>query len=187
MAETQRTEDDFNNASTGLFKDNTAGDISPQDLRDLVESLHLNFGTIYMSTAVETVISSGDTWTKSLGTTTSVSLRGFDMPANNRLRYTGTPSVHLHGIITLTSSTAAANKTLGYGAYFYDDSAASGSVITSTEIRRRHTSTDIGAAAVAFDQVVDTNDYIELHIKNITDSTNATVDYMYMSITAQFV
>lgn len=38
MAETVRTIDDFVNASTGLFKDNTAGDISAQDLRDFVWS-----------------------------------------------------------------------------------------------------------------------------------------------------
>jgi hypothetical protein len=36
---TVRTEDDFNNASTGLFKDNVAGDISAQDLRDFVASV----------------------------------------------------------------------------------------------------------------------------------------------------
>lgn len=40
MAETIRSLDAFNNASTGLFKDNTAGDISAQDLRDLVASVY---------------------------------------------------------------------------------------------------------------------------------------------------
>jgi len=39
MADTVRTIDDFLNASTGLFKDNTAGDISAQDLRDFVVSV----------------------------------------------------------------------------------------------------------------------------------------------------
>lgn len=40
MADTIRSTDDLLNASTGLFKDNTAGDISAQDLRDFVLSTY---------------------------------------------------------------------------------------------------------------------------------------------------
>lgn len=40
MADTIRSTDDLLNASTGLFKDNTAGDISAQDLRDFVLSAY---------------------------------------------------------------------------------------------------------------------------------------------------
>lgn len=40
MSDTIRSQDDFLNASTGLFKDNTAGDISAQDLRDFTKSAY---------------------------------------------------------------------------------------------------------------------------------------------------
>jgi hypothetical protein len=45
MAETIRTLAGFNNASTGLFKDNTEGDISAQDLRDFVATAVANKST----------------------------------------------------------------------------------------------------------------------------------------------
>jgi hypothetical protein len=48
MADTRQTRDAFLNSSTGLFKDNTAGDISPQDLRDFVLSC---WGTDYLDSA----------------------------------------------------------------------------------------------------------------------------------------
>jgi len=187
MADTRRSKDDFVNAATGLFKNNVAKDISPQDLRDFVESQHPPYGSMYWSTAIETSISTVDTWTKAAGTTSSVSLRHFDMPASNRLRYTGTPSIHVHGVVSLSTNTASANKTLRTGAYHYDDSGASGSVLTHSVLERRHASNDIGAIAIHFDAMLETNDYIELHVKNITDSTNMTVDYGYMFMLGMFM
>lgn len=187
MVDTQRNKDDFTNATTGIFKDNAAGDISAQDIRDFVESTHLNYGSLYFSTSATTNILSSLTWTKAAGTTTAVNLRGFDMPADNRLRYTGTTSVHVHGVISLSSSTVNANKDILYGVYYYDDSAASGSVLAHSILERSHGTSDIGAIALHFDQMLDTNDYVELHVQNQSDASDLEIAYGYIFMMGMFI
>lgn len=188
MAETQRTKDGFVNASTGIWKNNTAGDISPQDLRDALESLDLSCGSMYVSTPAATTISTVSTWTKVAGTTTSGILNRFDMPANNRLRYTGSPDVRLIGQISVSFAPAAASKTLELAAYHYDDSGASGSIITASKQRIAWpASTDIMHATVLVEVAnMSQNDYIELHVQNTTDSENATVTYMHAMFVGMF-
>lgn len=172
-----------------LYADNSSNDIDEQDLRDFVETMHPPHGSLYISSSAETTISTVSTWTKAAGTTATVNLRSFDDDSgtNNRLRYTGTPDIHVHGVVSFTSQVATANKTLEYGAYHYDDSGASGAVLTHSIMGRRHATTDIGTGAIHFDVVLETNDYIELHIQNTTDNTNATVTYAYLFMLGMFM
>jgi hypothetical protein len=170
-----------------LFADNTSGSISPQDLRDFLETMHKSYGGLYISASAATTPGGTATPLKALGTTTATNLRNFTMPANNRLMYTGTPSIHTHGVISFTSSTASANKTLSYYVYHYDDSAGSGAVIAHSQMKRRHSNTDVGTGALHFDVMLDTNDYIELWVANDTDTTNFTIDHAYMFILGMFM
>ena len=162
------------------FADNTTGAISPQDLRDFLVSASPAYGSMYVSTPLETSIADGN-FTKAAGTTTSVSLTRFDMPADNRLRYVGTPDCHFHGVISFSMSIASgSNKVLELGAYIYDDSAASGAVLAHSVISRNAASTAVGTGALHFDVMLSTNDYIELHVKNTTDTTSITVNNAYV-------
>jgi hypothetical protein len=67
--------------------------------------------------------------------------------------------------------------------YHYDASGASGSVIaSSTQARKIGTGTDVGQATVSAAVTLDTNDYLEVHLKN-TSWTGAgdtvTLNYLF--------
>jgi hypothetical protein len=141
-------------------------------------------GSIYISSSAETTISASSTWTKAAGTTTDVTVNQFDgttaLGVDNRLKYTGTIPTHIHGVVTFSSSTASPNQTMEYGCYYYDDSAASGSVIDHSIVSRRHGSSDIGTGAMHFDVMLETNDYVEFHVRNMTSTANATIENCYI-------
>lgn len=188
MADTARNK----SALAALLADNSAGNISPQDLRDLMESLHPSYGSNYISSSAATSVSVQNDWYKAAGTTTDVSLHRFSgktlLSVNNRLQYTGTPSIHTHAVVSFSSAIASGNnKILEYAAYHYDDSAGSGSIITHSIMRRNHSTSDVGTGAIHFDVTMDTNDYVEFHIRNTTDTTNATITHMYMFILGMFM
>ena len=173
MVDTRREWD----ATLALLPDNGAGGVSAQDLRDAVFTLLPNLGIIYISTAIETIL--GDTnWTKALGTTTSVVLDAFTT-SDNRLTYSGTPDRRVLVFAFCSTSTAAANKTLQIGIYHYDASGPSGSVLAHSPIPRYHSATDQGGVATIGTCLMETDDYVELHIKNSTAS-NATIENMVL-------
>lgn len=187
MVDTQRSK----SALATLFADNTSHQISPQDLRDFMESAHFSFASTYISSSATTTISNPNEWTKAAGTTTDVNLHRFSgktlLSVDNRLQYTGTPDVHVHGVVSFTSSAAVPAKTLEYAAYHYDDSAASGAILTHSIMARYHGATDIGTGAIHFDAMLETNDYVEFWVRNITDSNNLTINYMYMFMMGMFI
>lgn len=176
-----------------LFLDNTTGAISPQDLRDLMESLHPSYASLYISSSASTTLSVQNTWYKASGTTTDVNLHRFSgktlLAVDNRLQYTGTPDIHIHGVMSFSSSTdSGTNKTLGYAAYHYDDSAASGSILTHSIVNRLHSNNDVGTGAIHFDAILETNDYIEFHVRCESDPVvNATIMYGYLFVMGVFI
>jgi hypothetical protein len=187
MADTQRSK----SALATLFADNIVGAISPQDLRDFLETMHPPFGSLYISTSGETSIADSN-WTKVAGTTTDVSLHRFSgttaLSVNNRLRYDGNPDVHVHAVISFSSQIATGtNKTLEFGAYLYDDSAASGSVLAHSVVTRFASSTAVGTGALHFDATLSNNDYVEFHVRNTTDTTNITMVNAYVFLMGMMV
>ena len=178
MADTARSYADI----IALFANNTSGDISAQDLRDFVATMKSSHGGFYISTAAETSISTVDTWTKVSGTTTSVDLDSFTMPASNRLTYTGTPDVRLHGQFTGSFQGAANAKAWEIGL------AKNGTIITDSIVGQQIvTSAQEENVVVTVDVAVSTNDYVEVFIQNTTDNTNATMSYGRMFMHTHFV
>lgn len=180
MADTPRTK----SALAALFADNTAGDISPQDLRDFLESMSLPFGEMYVSTPATTTTGSAGTFGKVAGTTTLGDANLFDMPANNRLRYTGTVPIKV--LVTVTGHLddfSGDPKDLRL--YVYDDSGAAGATVAKSQFSGGVTNA-IDSPPFALQAIVtlDTNDYVELHASatgfGSTDITNA-----YFQLTAQ--
>ncbi len=174
MANTERTIADL----LALLADNTTGDISEQDLRDVVVSLADSYGGMRISSAVETSIALVSTPVKCLGTTTiSSAARDMDMPANNRLRYIGAPTRYHEMTMALSVISASSNKVFG----FYI--AKNGTVDAASLITRKQgTSSDVGALSLTFHVGLATNDYVELFVENQTDATNITVNQMIMSM-----
>lgn len=144
--------------------------------------LHMPYGGLYFSTPAETTISDTN-FTKALGTTT-ITNQSSDIDDNsvsNRLRYTGALARHFHIVVQATVTIASGtNKNVGVGLYYYDDSAASGSVLAHSEARTTIQTTAEEQITSHADVMMDTNDYIELHVKNSTDTVNVTVELGYM-------
>lgn len=174
MADTRRS---LSALQTALA-DNTTGAIAAQDIRDLLVSCAPPYGSMYISSSSATAIGGSGTYTKAAGTTTSTNLKEFDMPASNRLRYTGTPDVHVHVAVSVSMTTASNNVVVGLRVGV-NGSAAGTDAVASTVIRKVGTGSDIGSTAVHFDTMLSTNDYIELFVSNNTSATNITIDNMY--------
>jgi hypothetical protein len=181
VADTQRTKAELET----LLADNTTQQISPQDLRDLLESVAPSFGSLYVTTPAATTISGSGVWTKALGTTTDVSTHRFSgktiLGVDNRLRYDGIAETHLHAVITFSMSVATgSNISVEAAAYHYDASAVSGSIIAHSIVSHTLASTSIETGALHFDIMVDTNDYLEFHLRNMTNTTSLTVNNLYL-------
>lgn len=188
MADTQRSK----SALATLLADNTSQAISPQDLRDLMESLHFSYASMYISSAAATTVSVAGTYVKAAGTTTDVNLHRFSgktaLAVDNRLKYTGSPDIHIHGAASFTTSMASGtNKVMGFAAYHYDDSAGSGSTLTHSIITANHAGTTPQSSALHFDVMLSTNDYIEFWVTNTTDTVSPTVNQMYLFMMGMFM
>jgi len=147
----------------------------------MLVSLQPPMGGMYFSSAVETVIATVDTWTKSLGTTTSTGLTSFTMPTNNRLLFTGVSPRHMHIACSMSMIAAGNNKVLEFGIYHWDASAGSGSMVESSKLQRKvGTGLDVGALALHCDVLLDENDFLEMHVMNTTDAVNLTLTHAYL-------
>lgn len=139
----------------------------------------------YISSSSATTISTVNTWTKVAGTTTAVNAFRFDDDSgtSNRARYLGTQTVDKQINVSLSATSANNNKVYEVAIYKYDDSAASGAIATqSIQSRKIATGADVGQFSITALIEMDTNDYVEVHIRNVTDTDNPTVEYMNLSI-----
>lgn len=120
-------------------------------------------GAIYTQSPGQTVITTATSYVKVSATTTAVSsvLANFDMPANGRLRYTGTDT-RKFSIAAYWSATCTTNSQI-LGAAI----SKNGNVLPSSIIERKiGTGGDVGAAALGCITDMKTNDYIEVFVTN---------------------
>lgn len=153
------------------------GSISEQDFRDMIVSLVPPYGSMYISTATETSVSTQNTPLKALGTTTAGdALRDFTHAAN-RLTYTGAPDREFMVTAALSLSAAQNNQILAFHI------AKNGSVVVASEIHRKAAiGADIGAASVMVEVPLSKNDYVELWVENKSGTTNLTIEFMNFEI-----
>lgn len=166
-----------------LFKDDQPVEsITAQDMRDLIISLGaLPFGGIYTLVSAETTISSAGAYVKDEGTTQTSNLRNMDMPASNRLRYLGLVPYHFHIACSLSTTAAGNNKLLSFKLFHWDDSLGTGSVLSGSQVNRFiAVGADEGSTALHFDMMLEQNDYLELHVANLTDATDLTLTNFYL-------
>lgn len=177
MADTRRTLSDLQT----LLADNTTGAISAQDIRDVLFSASPPHATMYITSPAATTVSQTSTYVKVAGTTASTYLKEFDMPANNRLRYIGTPVIHVHCAITVDVTTASNNQLASFriaknGVATGDDAVA------STVDHKTGASTDVISTALHYDTMMSYGDYLELFCANETTASNMTIPHMYFFV-----
>lgn len=148
-------------------------------------------GAIYLTSSAATTISDTATFFKAAGTTaqnnTESSLANFDDGGgvSNRLRYTGTPTVKALIVCNVSASAASNNQTLDFRIYKYDASAGSGATLVHTDVERKTgTGGDVGSVSIAGDCMLDTNDYLEIWVKNSTSTSSVTLTHCYLRAAA---
>jgi hypothetical protein len=167
MADTQRSI----SALLALLPDNTSGDISPQDVRDIVETLRAGHGEIYVSSSAATSFADTTTWVEAAGTyTLSGNAHNWDENTNARLRYIGTADrvVHIAGSVSMTSSANNQVVEIGIG--------KNGTILTPSIQRRKiGTGTDVGALALHGFIDVTLNDYLSIMVRDTSWTAAETV------------
>lgn len=187
MADTLRTEATL---LASLFQDGQAANsITAQDMRDLIVSMRPGFGQCSMQgNATATTISVSGTYYKIAGTT---ALSGNEYlvdsasGTSNRLRYTGTPQRLVPFSASVSFTPASNNQEIGFKAWLYDSSGASGAYIADSLIRH-HSTGSIDVATIQGHALMDTNDYLEIHVSNLTSTGNVTISELNFRILPLF-
>ena len=186
MADTSRTVTDM---ASNLFQDSqAAGSITPQDLRDLVETCQTKQGSIYVSTAGATTIAgtanvtansltnmvaveTGGTFTLS----TAPTANEFDMNTDGQLRYTGTPTTN----VFFTASVMLEIVNSGVDLELVMAVTKGGTIVTGAKTGgfcpRIHTNS-VPMSVSGFASMA-TNDYLNIFVGNV-DSTGNVVARM---------
>ena len=129
------------------------------------------YGELYVSSAAATNTTSG-TPVKAAGTTTLGHAAQFDMPANNRLRYTGSSTE----IFACQANTSFTSSGTPVASIFLADN---GSVDATSEIMRKiSTGIDEGAAATGFIVELAQNEHVELWIDTGSGDPTVTINHM---------
>ena len=186
MADTSRTVSDM---ASNLFQDSqAAGSITPQDLRDFLETCQTKQGSIYISTAGATTIAAqanvtansltnmvavetGGTFTLSVAPTANE----FDMNTDGQLRYTGTPTTN----VFFTASVMLELVTSGVDLELVMAVTKGGTIVTGAKtggFGPRVTTNSVPMSVSGFTSMA-TNDYLNIFVGNV-DSTGNVVARM---------
>lgn len=158
-----------------LFADNDTGDISPARLRDFVESCVPSAGAVHFTDSAATPIATVDTWTKAANASELLGDKRFDMPASNRLRYTGTKTARARVIATLSFSCAANNQVLAFAIFI------NGVIHDPSVIRTKlATGADVQAVTIMAYAELELDDYVEVFVFNDTSDADITVEHGHM-------
>lgn len=147
-------------------------------------SMHLTAtaATTIGSQSTKAAVIDGNNYVKAAGTTVlGAEVLDWSMPANNRLRYDGTPTVlaRVHATVSVTPATG--NDVLGLKL------AKGGAVIDETFVTRKMDSTpgDIGACSISALVSMATTDYLEVFVANETAGRNLTITAMNMVVSTE--
>lgn len=180
MPDIQRTKTDL---LTNLFQDGQTKAISAQDLRDLLVSVTPDFAGLEFTTDATTTIPVAGTYVKGAGTTvlTNSSANMGNGGVDNRLVYTGTAMRHFHIVLQASVSlVSGVNQDISVALWKWDSSAGTGSILTHSEAHTTIPGNAVSQITSHADTMLDTNDYIELHITNNTNTNDIVVEYGYM-------
>jgi hypothetical protein len=127
------------------------------------------FSAVTPTTTIVSGVSDGTTnMVESVFTTTlSAGAMDMDMPANGRLRYTGTPTVYCHIAVTITISSASANQRFVIGVGINGTVQHNSKVMQDTQ-----SSADRQSVALHVYLPLTTNSYISMFVGNTISTTN---------------
>lgn len=167
MVDTQRSI----TAVKALLADNTTGDISPQDVRDMLETLRSGHGEISVTSAAATSFADASSFVDIAGTwALSANNHNWDMNSNGQLRYTGTADRICHIACSFSFTSSTNNQVIEWTV------AKNGTAITQSVLENKiGTGSDVQSSALHAFATVSTNDYLTIQCKNTTWSGAQTV------------
>lgn len=130
------------------------------------------YGEYYLTSSATTNITSAASWTKVAGTTAAGELSNFTSPVDNRLTYTGTPTRKF-----FVSVSASFEATIGNEIRFgisKNNAAPVTKTISSIDGEGAGDYSHVSCQGII---ELATNDYIELHVENITAANSVILDY----------
>jgi len=135
-------------------------------------------GTLYVSSAANTVIAATNTPVKIAGTTTATELARFTSPMSNRLVYDGTKTRTF--IVTAAISASGTSGSNVYSFYIFKD----GAEITASRQRTKVSSTvgDVQIITIVCTVTLSPGDYVEVWTENNTSAVDLNVQNMTLSI-----
>jgi hypothetical protein len=178
MADTQR------DVATimSLLADNTAGAISPQDIRDAFFTWRMGHGQLYVAAADAAAVTISDTtnyfeatnpvWTASSG------LHWYDeSDGNGRLTYTGVADVVVHIAATISFTCASSNQVI------HSRIGKNGTTDAASEVQLKvGTGTDVVSTAMHLVTTMSTGDHLSVWFRNATSSANVTVEVANLQV-----
>lgn len=158
-----------------LLADNVEGLISPQRLRDAAMSLRPNYGRIsQQNNGAATVIEDTTNWHMAAfsGTALHSLADDFDMPTNGRLRYIGATQGLCVIMATVSVMVTGGNVRMCFRL------GVNGSPDSETEIEyHKGTGQEIPSITITMIAKIEQNDFVELFIRNASNTNNITITY----------
>lgn len=134
-------------------------------------------GTCYMQVNTTATTVTATNWVKIAGTTTSGSLNKCTMPADNRIQYTGTPTVYAYIIASVTAyHNVAPGAILGFSIF------KNGTQVVPSAAYIDELLSTAGNACVITIVSLATNDYIEV-FGTCSANANITVSHLTIDVT----
>jgi hypothetical protein len=171
MADTQRSLA----AIIALLANNTAGDISAQDMRDVVETLRMRSGQLSIADgagAAMTILNTTDYVEATAPAWTLLAASdGFnESGGNGRLTYIGVADVMVQIALSLSFSCASNNQILHLRI------GKNGTTDPTAEAQRKiGIGTDVGSTALHLITTMSTGDYLSLWVRNETSTAAPTI------------
>jgi len=128
----------------------------------------------YEDNVTATVIVAIDAFVKPAGSWLSSSSEEFTVDATGKLTYTGTIEKHFHIVSNFDMTTASNSQIIAFRWF------KNGTTPLPAQVKRKvGTGSDLGAASVHADAMLNENDYVELKVANATSISNITLQNVY--------
>lgn len=159
--------------------DNTTGDISAEDIRDVVVSLFPSRGQLDLTASAQTTFASTNVYYKLAGTTaldTSLGQDGFSQASNNELR--ATKAVNQVLLVTANVELVCASNNKSYGITIAKNGTPLSNVHVSAILSDSNEGYGFSVTALI---PTAQNDTISIYIRNETDTTAVTATSLALS------
>lgn len=158
--------------------------VDMQEIRDLITSFAPPFMGLYVSTPTTTTITTQSVYVKVAGTTTVTNKSDDfddDSGTSNRARFIGVSPRHMHVVAQASvAPVSGTNQEFALQVWHYDDSAASGSYLAHSIARTTLAALSVEQITTHADVMMDTNDYLEIHIANNSSTVDVNVENLYL-------